>query len=75
MNCDQEEKVGSHPVHGDIPLLFDGMNTKMVDYGHSFRADHDELVKNKVILKPLKSSKFGLPPCSMTIGQASDSGI
>lgn len=62
--CAQEEKVGPHLTRGDIPLLFDGMNTRMADYGQSFRADHNGLAKKtgNVILNPLKSSKFGLPP-------------
>lgn len=75
--CAQEEKLGPHLIRGDITLQFDGMNTRTVDYGQSFRVDHDELVKKSwnVILNPPESSEFGLPPCSMTTGKVSDSGI
>lgn len=75
--CAQKEKVGPHLILGDIPLLFGGMSTRTVDNGQSFRADYEGLVKKtgNVILNPVKSSMFGLPPRSVTTGQASDSGI
>lgn len=62
-------------ICGDISVLF-GMRTRVVDYGQSFGADHTDLVMKmgNVILNPLKSSAFGLFPCSLTTGQVSGSG-